>query len=242
LDLTVSMLDTYVGLSAGHRVLSGEIRRGSGTTITAALLFADLRGFTALADTADTSLIVRLNQHLEAMAEPVAEQGGEVLKFLGDGLLAVFPITEEQPQKAACAAAVRGAQEAIARNEAVNRSRHGETPLGLDIALHCGDVFYGNIGAANRLDFTVIGPAVNEVSRMEALCGALDCAVLMSASIAAASPISVRSLGRHRLRGVTGERELFTFGPKACAPRSGDDGHQRNAWGRGANPKRLPLL
>lgn len=212
LDLTVSMLDTYVGLSAGHRVLSGEIRRGSGTTITAALLFADLRGFTALAETGDTSLIVRLNQHLEAMAVPVAEQGGEVLKFLGDGLLAVFPITEEQPQKASCAAAVRGAQEAIARNEAVNRSRLGEAPLGLDIALHCGDVFYGNIGAANRLDFTVIGPAVNEVSRMEALCEVLGCAVVMSASIAAASPISVRSLGRHRLRGVTEQRELFTLG------------------------------
>lgn len=212
LDITVAVLDTYVGLSAGRRVLSGEIRRGFGTTLTAALLFADLRGFTALADTADTSLIVRLNQHLEAMAEPVAHQGGEVLKFLGDGLLAIFPITEEQPQNAAGAAAVRAAQEAIARNEVVNRSRPSESPLGLDIALHCGEVFYGNIGAANRLDFTVIGPAVNEVSRMEALCGVLGCDVVMSAIIAAASPISVRSLGRHMLRGVTEERELFTLG------------------------------
>ena len=98
-DLTVAMLDTYVGLSAGRRVLSGEIRRGFGTTLTAALLFADLRGFTTLADTAGINLIARLDQHLEAMADPVAEQGGEVLKFMGDGVLAAFPITEERSQR-----------------------------------------------------------------------------------------------------------------------------------------------
>ncbi len=211
LDLTVGILDTYVGLSAGRRVLSGEIRRGFGTTLTAALMFADLRGFTALADTADTRLIARLDRHLEAMAEPVAEQGGEVLKFLGDGLLAAFPITEAQTQEAACAAAVRAGQAALGRNREVNRFHAGEAPLGLDVALHCGDVFYGNIGAANRLDFTVIGPAVNEASRMEALCGQLDVPLVMSASIAAASPEPVRSLGRHRLRGFAAERELFTL-------------------------------
>jgi adenylate cyclase len=210
-NLTVDMLDTYVGLSAGRRVLSGEIRRGSGTTLTAALLFADLRGFTALADAAGAHLIARLDQHLEAMAEPVVEHGGEVMKFLGDGLLAAFPITDEQPQAAACAAAVRAAQAALDRNETVNRSRPGETPLDLDIALHCGDVFYGNIGAASRLDFTVIGRAVNEVSRMETLCTVFGCAVVMSASVAAASPVPVRSLGHHRLRGITEGRELFTF-------------------------------
>lgn len=210
-DLTVGMLDTYVGLFAGRRVLSGEIRRGSGTTITAALLFADLRGFTTLADEIGMSLIGRLDEHLEAMAGPVAEEGGEVLKFLGDGLLAAFPITDVRPHDAACAAAVRAAQAALSRNEAVNRAHPDAAPLSLDIALHSGDVFYGNIGAANRLDFTVIGPAVNEVSRMEALCGALDCALLMSATVAAASPLSVRSLGRHRLRGVPTERELFTL-------------------------------
>ncbi|HLM38987.1 MAG TPA: adenylate/guanylate cyclase domain-containing protein [Microvirga sp.] len=217
LDLTVGILDTYVGLSAGRRVLSGEIRRGFGTTLTAALLFADLRGFTALADTAGTRLIARLDRHLEAMAEPVAEQGGEVLKFLGDGLLAAFPISESQPQNEACAAAVRAGQAALGRNESVNRFYAGETPLGLDIALHCGDVYYGNIGAANRLDFTVIGPAVNEASRMEALCTVLDCPLVMSSSIAAASPEPVRSLGRHRLRGFAAERELFTLASISAA-------------------------
>jgi adenylate cyclase len=210
-DLTVAMLDTYVGFSAGRRVLSGEIRRGSGTTITAALFVADLRGFTALADMAGVSLIGRLDRHLEAMAAPVAEQGGEVLKFMGDGLLAVFPIDETRPAEEACAAAIRAAQAAIARNEAVNRAHAGETPLPLDVALHCGDVFYGNIGAADRLDFTVIGPAVNEASRMEALCAALGCFVVMSERIARVSPARVRSLGCHRLRGITSERELFTL-------------------------------
>ncbi|WP_262027508.1 adenylate/guanylate cyclase domain-containing protein [Microvirga sp. Mcv34] len=212
-DLTVGMLDTYVGLSAGRRVLSGEIRRGFGTTITAALLFADLRGFTALADTAGIDLIARLDRHLEAMADPVAEQGGEVLKFMGDGVLAAFPITEERSREEACAAAIRAAQAALERNAETNRRLVGETPLSLDVALHCGDVFYGNIGAAGRLDFTVIGPAVNEVGRMEALCSDLDCSVILSDSVASASPVPVRSLGRHRLRGIAAERELFTFAP-----------------------------
>ncbi len=210
-DLTMAVLDTYVGLSAGRRVLSGEIRRGDGTTITAALCFADLRGFTALADTAGMTLLGRLNQHLEAMTGPVAEQGGEVLKFLGDGLLAVFPITDERPKQAVCAAAVYAAQEALLRNVSVNRSRPGEPPLDLDVALHYGDVFYGNIGDTSRLDFTVIGSAVNEASRMEALCGPLGCSVVLSEAVAASSPVPVRSLGRHYLRGLASARELFTL-------------------------------
>jgi len=218
LDLTVAVLDTYVGLSAGRRVLSGEIRRGSGTTLTAALLFADLRGFTSLADTAGIGLIARLDQHLEAMADPVAEQGGEVLKFMGDGLLAAFPITESRSRESACAAAIRAAQAALERNDAVNGLHGQETPLSLDIALHCGDVFYGNIGAAGRLDFTVIGPAVNEVSRMESLCSALGCSVVISDSVAAVSPVPLRPLGRHRLRGIAAERDLFTFAPVSAAP------------------------
>jgi len=212
-DLTVAMLDTYVGLSAGRRVLSGEIRRGFGTTLTAALLFADLRGFTTLADTAGINLIGRLDQHLEAMADPVAEQGGEVLKFMGDGVLAAFTITEDRSREDACRAAIRAAQIALERNAAVNRLHADKAPLSLDIALHCGDVFYGNIGAAGRLDFTVIGPAVNDVSRMEALCSSLDCAVILSDSVASLSSVPVRSLGRHRLRGIATERELFTFAP-----------------------------
>jgi adenylate cyclase len=210
-QLTVSVLDTYVGFSAGRRVLGGEIRRGLGTTLTAALLFADLRGFTTLTEEAGASIIGRLDRHLEAMADPVTEQGGEVLKFLGDGLLAAFPITAERSRDEACAAAVRAARAALDRNETVNRIYAREPSLGLDVALHCGDVYYGNIGSTGRLDFTVIGPAVNEVSRMESLCEALGCATVISASVAAAGGAPTRSLGFHALRGIAAPRELFTF-------------------------------
>ncbi|RDI58660.1 adenylate/guanylate cyclase domain-containing protein [Microvirga subterranea] len=210
LDLTVAMLDTYVGLSAGRRVLSGEIRRGTGAPLTAALFFADLRGFTAMVDKADASIIARLDEHLEAMADPVAEEGGEVLKFMGDGVLAAFPISKERPQEAACAAALRAACAALRRNEAVNE-RHGGEALSLDVALHYGKVYYGNIGAAGRLDFTVIGPVVNEASRMEALCQELGYPLVMSGPVASACSVPVRSLGLHRLRGIARKRELFTL-------------------------------
>jgi adenylate cyclase len=211
LDLTVGVLDTYVGLSAGRRVLSGEIRRGAGETLTAALLFADLRAFTSLADTCGKDLIARLDEHLEAVTEPVEAHGGEVLKFMGDGLLAVFLISEQVTPEMACRAAVNAALAALRNNEAVN-ARHGaEARLDLDVALHYGEVYYGNIGGARRLDFTVIGPAVNEVSRIEALCSGLGYPLLMSPSVAEACGHPVRSVGRRSLRGVTGERELFTL-------------------------------
>ncbi len=210
-DLAVDMLDTYVGLAAGRRVLNGEIRRGIGTTLTAALLIADLRGFTALADTAGTGLIARLDAHLGAMAAPVLERGGEVLKFLGDGVLAAFPIGDGATRESACALAGDAAREALRRNAAVNAARAGEPALALDVAVHCGDVFHGNIGASTRLDFTVIGPAVNEVSRMEALCAGLGTNLLLSAGVAEACGRPVRSLGRHALRGLAETRELFTL-------------------------------
>jgi adenylate cyclase len=212
LDLAADMLDTYIGLSAGRRVLSGEIRRGVGQTIYAALMFADLRGFTSLADTMPAErLIGRLDEHFDAMAEPVTARGGEVLKFMGDGLLAVFQIETEGSPADACAAAVAAATEALSRNAQVNDSHAGEPRLDLDIGLHLGEVFYGNIGSGSRLDFTVIGPAVNEASRMEALCGMLGTSLIFSKHFAKASGQSVRSLGHHALRGLCDERELFTL-------------------------------
>ncbi len=213
LDLAANMLDTYVGMSAGRRVLNGEIRRGVGETIYAALLFADLRGFTSLADTMPAEqLIGRLDEHFDAMAEPVAARGGEVLKFMGDGLLAVFHIpAQDGSPEAACAAAVAAAEEALSRNRVVNERHAAEARLDLDIGLHLGEVFYGNIGSGSRLDFTVIGPAVNEASRMEALCGRLDTSLVLSRNFAEACGRDVRSLGRHALRGLSDQRELFTL-------------------------------
>jgi adenylate cyclase len=217
-DLTVSVLDTYVGFSAGRRILNGDIVRGAGETLTAALLFADLRGFSALAETGDKDLISRLDQHLDAVTEAVGAEGGEVLKFMGDGLLAVFLISDRQPREAACRRAVEAALGALSNNDAVNLRHADEVPLALDVALHCGEVFYGNIGGTHRLDFTVIGPAVNEVARIEALCSELDCPLIMSPPVAAACGHRVRSLGRRTLRGMAGERELFTLVDPDGAP------------------------
>jgi adenylate cyclase len=203
------MLGCYVGRNAGDRILRGEIRRGEGHVLHAALLFADLRGFTGVAETGGLDVVPRLGEHLSAMAEPVEAAGGEILKILGDGLLAAFPIAEGETPARACAAALAAARDAVVRNAAVNAARPAETPLELDVALHRGEVFYGNIGAGSRLDFTTIGPAVNEVSRIEALCRDLDCPILMSESFASCCGAGVVSLGRHRLRGVAAERELF---------------------------------
>jgi adenylate cyclase len=211
LDLAIGVLDTYVGLSAGRRVLSGEIRRGSGETLTAALLFADLRNFTASADTGGKDLIIRLDEHLEAITEPITAHGGEILKFLGDGVLAAFLMTEEVSREAACKAAVEAAMGALRGNRIVNQRHAGSDVLDLDVALHCGEVFYGNIGGPGRLDFTVIGPAVNEVSRIEALCSEFNCRLLMSPPVALACGYPVLSLGHRSLRGVAQEKELFTL-------------------------------
>lgn len=212
-DMTTGILDAYVGHDAGRRILNGEIRRGHGHSLAAAIMIADLRGFTTASESGGQELIPRLGEHLEAIAEPVERMGGEVLKFLGDGLLAGFAVVEGAGPAGACAAALAAAREALARNEAVNARHPGTPPLPLDIALHRGEVFYGNVGGGGRLDFTVIGPAVNEASRIEALCGALDRPLLMSAAFAECCGAAVQGLGAHRLRGVSEPREIFTVVP-----------------------------
>jgi adenylate cyclase len=208
-DVAVTVMDAYVGAPASRRILNGQIRRGAGEPIHAVLMMADLSGFTALADASGVDLIERLDEHLEAMASPVIARGGSVLKFMGDGMLAAFPISDNLAHDDACRLAFAAAREAITRNGAVNARRPAEPSLGLDVALHCGEVFYGNVGAPGRLDFTVIGPAVNEAARMEALCGKLGCPLVLSGEVATGLDAPVISLGRHRLRGVEAELELF---------------------------------
>lgn len=210
-DITIGILDAYIGHEAGLRILNGEMRQGRGERLGAAILMADLRGFTTATEASGTELIGRLGEHLAAIAEPIETGGGEVLKFLGDGLLAGFPILDEAGPEQACGAALAAAIEALARNEAVN-ARHPDTPpLPLDVALHAGEVFYGNVGGGGRLDFTVIGPAVNEASRIEALCGTLDEPILMSAVFAASCGLPTVSRGHHRLRSVSEPREIFAL-------------------------------
>jgi adenylate cyclase len=208
------LLSAYLGRDPATRVLAGTVQRGEVQGVEAVLFFTDLRGFTALADTLPgRELIVLLDDCFECMVRPVAARGGEVLKFLGDGLLAIFRI-EDRPRAETCAAALDAAGEALARMADLagkRRVRSQPTPE-LDIALHVGDVQYGNIGADARLDFTVIGPAVNEASRIERLCDALGRHLLVSQAFARAAEGSRRrlvSVGRHRLRGVREETELF---------------------------------
>lgn len=205
------ILGVYLGERTAGRVLAGEVRRGTGRAIEAAILLADLRGFTTLAGREPAARVVAwLDQHLEAIGEPVAANDGEVLKFLGDGLLAVFPVEDGTDDRAACRRALAAAEQALAATGELNARRRseGEPELGLDLVLHFGEVVYGNVGAARRLDFTVIGPTVNEASRIEALCAGLGRPLLLSASFATRCGRLTESLGRFALRGCVGETEV----------------------------------
>lgn len=212
------LLSAYLGHDPAARVLAGTVQRGEVQGVEAVLFFTDLRGFTALADTLPgRDLIGLLDDCFDCMVRPVTARGGEVLKFLGDGLLAIFRI-EDRPRAETCAMALEAAKEALALMAGLaetRRARSLPTPE-LDIALHIGHVNYGNVGADARLDFTVIGPAVNEASRIERLCDALGRHLVISQSFARAADASQHelvSLGRHRLRGVREETELFGLAP-----------------------------
>jgi len=167
-------LSVYLGPKTAQRVLAGEIRRGEGERIAAAIFYADLKRFTSLSEREDALRVVGwLNEHFEAVGDAVTRRGGEILKFMGDGLLAVFPVADADRRPCpVCEEALRAAEEAVAANRALNarRTAQEEPALDLDIALHFGEVVYGNVGASRRLDFTVIGRAVNEACRMEAIC------------------------------------------------------------------------
>lgn len=211
------LLAAYLGDDPASRVFAGTVQRGEVQSVEAVLFFTDLRGFTSIADTTPgRELIALLDECFECMAAPVQRHGGEVLKFMGDGLLAAFAV-RPAGRADVCAAALDAATEALALIEVLNARRRaaGQRTAGLDLSLHIGTVQYGNVGTAQRLDFTVIGPAVNEASRIEKLCEPLGHSLLMSQSFAEAAT-SCRSrlvsVGRHRLRGVREETELFALG------------------------------
>ena len=211
---THNALGTYLGPMTAERVLAGSIQRGMGERIEAAILLADLAGFTACADGHDASdVIAWLNGHLDALGGAVIAHGGEILKFLGDGFLAVFPATEAvSPDCAACRAALAAAEDAVRANRALNARRlaGGEPALRGDVVLHFGEVVYGNIGTERRLDFTVIGRAVNEASRIEKLCDDLGRDLLVSDSFAArCGGRELVPLGEHALRGVAERRRVW---------------------------------
>jgi adenylate cyclase len=206
------LMDTYVGHRTGERVLSGAITRGSGEAIRAVVWLCDLRGFTTLTDSQPRErVIAMLNDYFEAMVEAVAAEGGEALKFMGDGMLAIFELGANENPADRCGAALRAARAATEKIAARNRERRaaGEPEIHFGLALHLGDVIYGNIGAPTRLDFTVIGPAVNHAARIEKVGAELGRQVVTSASFAAASPEKLESIGRHALRGVSEPQEVF---------------------------------
>jgi adenylate cyclase len=207
-----NLLTAYLGAKTGPRVLDGQIRRGTGEEITAVLWSSDLRGFTARSDRLpEPRTIAILNAMFDAQAQVIHDHGGEILKFIGDGLLAIFAIDDAVPAPQATRAALEAATQAL---EAMRRlggdpAMADEPPLEIVVALHVGTVMYGNIGAANRLDFTVIGPAVNLTSRVEAIAKAINVPIIVTDSFATAFDGPLVSLGRHCLRGLSAPHELF---------------------------------
>ena len=210
--LTRNLLNAYLGSKAGPKVLAGQVRRGTGEELTVILWSSDLRGFTERSDRlAGSRMIAILNALFDAQATAIHAHGGEILKFIGDGLLAIFPIDGAGQSGGAAENALDAAREALdaVRLLADDPSMAGEPPLKIVVALHAGTVIYGNVGSADRLDFTVIGPAVNLVSRVEAVAKALNQAIVVSDDFARAYARPLRSLGHHQLRGLATPRELF---------------------------------
>ena len=209
---SLTLLRTYLGRDAGERVMDGLVQRGDGEEVHSVVWISDLRDSTALADSLSrVAYLATLNQYFDCVAGAILENGGEVLKFIGDAVLAIFPIaSRDDPHPAAALHAVRQARAGM---DNLNNARMGrlEPPLNFGIGLHRGDITYGNIGTTKRLDFTVIGTAVNEVSRIEGLCKPMGRPVLMSSAFAASVPSGLVSLGPQTLRGVAGQQEIFTL-------------------------------
>lgn len=214
------LLGTYLGEDAGRRVHAGAVTRGSIEKLRAVIWYADIRGYTAFSDSATGPAVVDLlNDIFEILTGSLRQRGGQVLKFIGDAVLATFSF--EEPDGAdACRRALEAALEAVQKLDALNteRSAAGLPLVSVDLALHVGEVFYGNVGAIDRLDFTVIGRAVNEVTRIEALCEPLGQSILVSAEFAAMASEGgppLEPLGPRLLRGIREPKEIFAVGRRS---------------------------
>jgi class 3 adenylate cyclase/uncharacterized protein (DUF427 family) len=216
--ISVGLLETYLGRNTGKRVLDGEIRHGDGQLIHAVIWFCDLRDSTVLAGRLDhASYLMNLNRFFTAMAGAILDHGGEILSYIGDAVLAIFPIAGAagagDPAQAAqaCRQAIEAARAAGERIAEANRQRPDLPRLGYGIGLHIGDVTYGNIGVPQRLQFTVIGSAANEASRIEGMTKELGVPVLVSARFARQYPGELMARGAHALKGVAGLQELYAL-------------------------------
>ncbi len=213
-DIARSLLDTYLGPRTGARVLSGLVRRGDNEVIDAAIWFSDLRDFTALTESLPPErLLGMLNSYFELVAAAVTSRGGEILRFIGDAMLIVFPVAPTLSAEAACEAALDAARDAYSALATLNhrRRRAGEPEIRFGVGLHLGQVIYGNVGAPDRLDFTVMGPAVNRTARLEGLTTILGAPLLMSREFSARAGADTRTLGTHAMRGVWEPQEVFAL-------------------------------
>jgi adenylate cyclase len=216
------LLKTYLGERTGERVLAGHTKRGEGEKIHAVIWLCDLRDSTRLSESIPVESFFRsLNEFFDCTAGAVLKQGGEILSYIGDAVLAIFPIGgTERPlaqvcfrEEGACAAALAAAWDARSRVDALNhqRSGRGELPLQFGLAIHVGDVMYGNLGVPERMQFTVIGAAANEAARLAGMCKDLGRWVLVSSQFPSCFPNQLASLGHHSMRGVEKPQEVFTL-------------------------------
>ncbi|MCY1013646.1 adenylate/guanylate cyclase domain-containing protein [Nannocystis pusilla] len=223
-QITRTVVETYLGGDAGGRVLRGAIARGVAERIRAVVWFSDLKGFTSMVDSTDAELVLPLlNDYADPQVEAIHAHGGTVLKFIGDGLLGMFPVGDSTAEAASRALAAADAVFTTLAEVSARRVAAGLPATGAYLALHLGDVFYGNIGGAARLDFTVIGPAVNEAARIGAMCRPLAQDVLVSQAFADALPAArtrLVALGSHRLRGVAQAQALYAVVPAVSVPRT----------------------
>ncbi|MFT5658621.1 MAG: adenylate cyclase [Gammaproteobacteria bacterium] len=210
--LSQSLMDTYVGKRTSKKVLSGMIRRGDADTIHAALWFSDLRNFTQLTETLPSEEVFSmLNDYFEFVAAAVTARGGEILRFIGDAMLIVFPISSDVSKHAACNAALEAAKDARATLGVINhlRKRKALPTIEFGVGLNVGEVVYGNVGAPDRLDFTVMGPAVNRTARLESLTQVLGRNVLVSKDFADQLDCPTVSLGDHIMKGIERPQTVF---------------------------------
>ncbi|HEY1959447.1 MAG TPA: adenylate/guanylate cyclase domain-containing protein [Polyangiaceae bacterium] len=209
-----NLLSTYVGRNSGDRILAGRILRGDVETLRAVIWFSDLRGFTELsAHRAPAAIVSVLNELFDCQVPAIENHGGEVLKFIGDGLLAIFPVDGSAGVDARCRDALAAAAEAFAALDARNAS--ADAPIRFGLALHVGDVAYGNIGGASRLDFTAIGPAVNLASRLEGLTAKLGVPLVLSSDLAPHAHVRLQDLGEFDLKGVPRKERVFALAREA---------------------------
>jgi adenylate cyclase len=212
--MSESLLNTYVGKRTGKKVLAGMIKRGDADVINAALWFSDLRNFTHITETlASDQVIGMLNDYFEFVAAAVTARGGEILRFIGDAMLIVFPIDDNSSRQAACRAAIDAAIDAQSTLASLNhrRRRHGLPEIEFGVGLNVGEVVYGNVGAPDRLDFTVMGPAVNRTARLESLTKEIDRNILFSKEFAELIDDPVQSFGEHIMKGIAEPQAVFAL-------------------------------